>query len=92
MFKTFFFLSHFFSFDDEYYNDGSRSGSSSTCPFPFSSANSIGRVSDSGSEMVKCSFPFFDGEMVNCRFPFFDDEMMNCCFPFCDGEMVNSFF
>ena len=38
----------------------------------FSSDNSVGRVSGSVSEKVKCSFPFFDGEMVNS---FFDGEM-----------------
>ena len=40
--------------------------------FQFYSINSVGCVSGSGYEMVKCYFPFFDGEMVNS---FFDGEM-----------------
>ena len=59
--RRFFFLSRFFFFDNESDNDGSGSGSSSTFPLSFSSVNPVGRVSGSGSEMVKCSFPFFDG-------------------------------
>ena len=35
---------------------------------------SVGCVSGSVYEMVKCSYPFFDGEMVNS---FFDGEMGN---------------
>ena len=67
-----FFSSRIFFFDDEYGNDGSVSGSSGMFPFLFPSENSVGRVSDSGSEIVKYPFPFFDGEMVNS---FFDGEM-----------------
>ena len=81
-----------FFFGDESYNNGSGSGSSGTCPFSFSSGNSVGRFSGSGSEMVKYSFPFCDGEMVNCSLPFFDGEIVNFSFSFFDGEMANCYF
>ena len=76
MFTTILFLSSFFFFDDESENDVSGYGSSSTCPFPFPPflfppVNSVGCVSGSGSEIVKCSFSFFNGERVNS---FFDGE------------------
>ena len=70
VYDPFILLSRFSFFDEKSDNDGPGSGSSGTCPFPFSSVNSVGRVSGSGSEMMKCSFPFFDGEIVNCSFPF----------------------
>ena len=43
------FLSHFFFFDDESENDGSRYGSSGTCAFPFFSGNSVDRFNGLGS-------------------------------------------
>ena len=64
MFTALFLLVAFFFFADESDNDGSGSGSSGTCPFPFSSGNSVGCVSGSEYEMVKCYFPFCDGEML----------------------------
>ena len=44
-----FILSRFFFFGDESDNDGSGSGSSGMCDFPFCSDNSFGRVSGVGS-------------------------------------------
>ena len=85
--QRFFFLSRFFFFDEKSDNDESGSGSSGMFPFTFYSVNSVGRVNGSGYEMLKCSFPFFNGEMVNYSFPSFDGEMVNCSFPFFDGEM-----
>ena len=70
--RQFLFLSHFFFFDDESDNGGSGYGSSGTCPFTSSSHNYVCRASGSGSEMVKCSFPFFNDDMVNS---FLDGEM-----------------
>ena len=35
-------------FGDDYYDDGSGSGSPDTCAFPFCSGNSIGRVNGVG--------------------------------------------
>ena len=48
-FRHFFFLPRFFFFDDESGNDGSGSGSSGTCTFPFYSENYVGCVSGVGS-------------------------------------------
>ena len=103
-FSDAFYFYRVFFFNDKSDNDGSGSGSPGTCPFPFSSGNSVGHFSGRGSgvfvlteiksigKMVKCSFPFYDGEMVNYSFPFFDGEMVNCSFSFFDGEMVNFSF
>ena len=98
-FRRFFFLPRFFFFNDGCKNDGSGSVSSCTCPFPFSSGNSVGSVSGGGDgvfvptgiksigKMLKFSFPFCDGEIVKCSFPFCDGEIVKCSFPFCSGEM-----
>ena len=47
--RRFFSLSCFYFFDNESGGDGYGSGSSGTCSFPFSSENSVGRVSGSKS-------------------------------------------
>ena len=47
-FLRFFFLLRFFFFDNESDIDGSGSGSSGTCAFPFFSGNFVGCVSSVG--------------------------------------------
>ena len=47
--RHFLFLSHFFFLDDESTKNGSGSGSSGTCNFPFFPVNSVGHFSYVGS-------------------------------------------
>ena len=51
VFPTLFFLSRFCFFGDKSDNDGSGSGSSGICAFPFCYGNSVGHVSGIGSEV-----------------------------------------
>ena len=69
-FQRFFFLSRLFFFDDESGNDGSGSGSSGTCAYPFCFGNSVGHVSGVGSGISPPTGieSIDDGEMVKCVF------------------------